>query len=168
MTPQGPMPYVPGGQTTPAPATTAPASASLSNDTDAQVLMLVRSSLTALQQANQTGNYDVLYALGSSEFQKANTPQKLGDAFAALKPYNLISVEVLEPPVHPRARARQGRPAVHGRLFRQRRLPHHLPADVHQGRRSLEDARHQRRPASGYAGQGELGPGADGGLHGRA
>ena len=91
------MPYVPGGQAAAAPAATAPASASLSNDTDAQVLMLVRSSLTALQQANQTGNYDVLYALGSSEFQKANTPQKLNDAFAALKPYNLISVEVLEP-----------------------------------------------------------------------
>lgn len=62
-----------------------------------QAMILIRSSLSALQQANETGDYNVLYGLGAKGFQDANPPQKLGQTFAALRPYNINSVLVLEP-----------------------------------------------------------------------
>ncbi len=62
-----------------------------------QAMILIRSSLSALQQADETGDYNVLYALGAKGFQQANPPQKLGQTFAALRAYNINSVLVLEP-----------------------------------------------------------------------
>ena len=46
------------------------------------VLMLVRSTILALDQANKTGNYTVLRDLGAPGFQ-ANTAAKLAEIFAS-------------------------------------------------------------------------------------
>jgi hypothetical protein len=46
---------------------------------------LIRWTLTALSQANATGNYSVLRELGSPEFQATNSAAKLAGVFAALR-----------------------------------------------------------------------------------
>jgi hypothetical protein len=63
------------------------------------VLMLVRSSLLALDQANKTGNYTVLRDLGAPGFQAANTASRLGDIFAKLRSdkVDLAGVAVIDP-----------------------------------------------------------------------
>lgn len=63
------------------------------------VLILVRSTLLALDQANKTGNYTVLRDLGAPGFQAINTAAKLGDIFASLRrdKVDLSGVAVLEP-----------------------------------------------------------------------
>lgn len=45
------------------------------------VLILIRSSLLAVDQANKTGNYTVLRDLGAPGFQAANTATQLGEIF---------------------------------------------------------------------------------------
>lgn len=45
------------------------------------VLILVRSVILALDQANKTGNYTVLRDLGAPGFQQANTAARLGEIF---------------------------------------------------------------------------------------
>ena len=62
-----------------------------------QAMILIRSSLSALQQANETRNYTVLQAIGARSFQIANPPARLEQIFASLQNYNLSSVLVLEP-----------------------------------------------------------------------
>ncbi|MDH7975258.1 hypothetical protein QH494_23990 [Sphingomonas sp. AR_OL41] len=62
-----------------------------------QALILIRASLTALEQANETGIYATLGALGTQRFQADNPPQKLAMTFAPLRDYNISSVLVLEP-----------------------------------------------------------------------
>ena len=63
------------------------------------VLILIRSTLIALQQANQTGNYAVLYGISAPGFQSVNSPERLSQIFANLraKNYDLSGVMVLEP-----------------------------------------------------------------------
>lgn len=46
---------------------------------------LVWSTMVALDNANRTENYSVLYRLGSPEFQQRNTPQQLAQSFTALR-----------------------------------------------------------------------------------
>lgn len=75
----------------PAPAQTQPALAY------PQALILIRSALAAVQQANETGDYDVLYRLGSANFQASNPPAKLAQTFAPTRAYNLNAVLVAEP-----------------------------------------------------------------------
>lgn len=62
------------------------------------VLILVRSTLLALDHANKTGNYTVLRDLGSAGFQ-ANSAARLGEIFAKLRTDNLdlSGVAVIEP-----------------------------------------------------------------------
>src|SRR5436305_8247178 len=62
-------------------------------------LILIRTTLVALQQANQTGNYSVLHGISAPGFQSVNTPQRLGQIFANLraKNFDLSGVVVLEP-----------------------------------------------------------------------
>ena len=62
------------------------------------VLILIRETLIALDQANKTGNYTVLRDLGSPAFQ-ANTSAKLAEIFAPERRDNLdlSGVAVLEP-----------------------------------------------------------------------
>jgi hypothetical protein len=52
------------------------------------VLILIRSSLLALDHANKTGNYTVLRELGAPGFQ-VNTAAKLSEIFAQLRRDNL-------------------------------------------------------------------------------
>ncbi len=47
--------------------------------------MLIRSTLIALSQANQTGNYSVVRDLGTPQFQAANSSAHLAEIFAALR-----------------------------------------------------------------------------------
>jgi len=62
------------------------------------VLILIRGTLLALDQANKTGNYTVLRDLGSPSFQ-ANSAAGLGDTFANQRKQALDfgAVAVLEP-----------------------------------------------------------------------
>ena len=62
------------------------------------VLILIRSTLLALDQANKTGNYTVLRDLGSPGFH-SNTAARLAEIFAAQRKDNidLSGVVVLEP-----------------------------------------------------------------------
>lgn len=46
---------------------------------------LVWSSMIALDQANRTGNYSVLYELGTTAFQRNNSPDQLRATFTALR-----------------------------------------------------------------------------------
>ena len=63
------------------------------------VIILIRSSLIALDQANKTGNYTVLRDLGAPNFQATNTAARLGDIFAALRrdKVDLSGVAALDP-----------------------------------------------------------------------
>ena len=62
-------------------------------------LILIRTTLVALHQANQTGNYSVLYGISAPGFQSVNTPERLVQIFANLraKNFDLSGVVVLEP-----------------------------------------------------------------------
>jgi hypothetical protein len=62
------------------------------------VLILIRSTLLALDQANKTGNYTVLRDLGSPDFQ-ANSAARLGEIFAQQRKDNvdLSGVAVIDP-----------------------------------------------------------------------
>jgi hypothetical protein len=51
--------------------------------------MLIRTTLIALNQANQTGNYSVLRDLGTPQFQANNSDARLGEIFAVLRNRNL-------------------------------------------------------------------------------
>jgi hypothetical protein len=62
------------------------------------VLILIRSTLLALDQANKTGNYTVLRDLGAPAFQ-TNTAARLGEIFAAQRrdKLDLSGVAALDP-----------------------------------------------------------------------
>ena len=62
------------------------------------VLILIRSALLALDQANKTGNYTVLRDLGAPGFQ-VNSAARLGEIFAKLRNDNLdlSGVAVIDP-----------------------------------------------------------------------
>jgi hypothetical protein len=62
------------------------------------VLILIRETLLALDQANKTGNYTVLRDLGSPDFQ-ANTAARLAEIFAQQRRDNidLSGVAVIDP-----------------------------------------------------------------------
>ena len=62
-------------------------------------LILIRSTLLALDHANRTGNYTVLRDLGAPQFQAVNTAARLGEIFASQRAQNLdlSGVAVLDP-----------------------------------------------------------------------
>ena len=62
------------------------------------VIILIRSSLLALDQANKTGNYTVLRDIGAPGFQ-SNSAARLGEIFAKLRNDNLdlAGVAVIDP-----------------------------------------------------------------------
>jgi hypothetical protein len=66
---------------------------------DARLIMMITTALIALNQANATGNYTVLYQLGAPSFQQANSPQRLAKIFGKLRSRNidLSSITVLQP-----------------------------------------------------------------------
>jgi hypothetical protein len=63
------------------------------------LLMLIRTSLIALNQANQTGNYSTLRDIGSPALQANNTAATLAVAFTKLREQNvdLSPVAVISP-----------------------------------------------------------------------
>jgi hypothetical protein len=77
---------------------TAPASPKPAQIDRNGVLILVRSALLALDQANKTGNYTVLRDLGAPGFQ-VNTAARLSEVFAKERADNLdlSGVTVIEP-----------------------------------------------------------------------
>lgn len=81
------------------------------------LLMLVRTSLIALNQANQTGNYSTLRDLGSPALQASNTAATLAVAFTKLREQNvdLSPVAVISPQLtEPAAITPQGLLSVAG------------------------------------------------------
>ncbi|WP_335622028.1 hypothetical protein [Bradyrhizobium icense] len=62
------------------------------------MVILIRSTLLALDQANKTGNYTVLRDIGAPGFQ-SNTAARLGEIFAKLRNDNLdlSGVAVIDP-----------------------------------------------------------------------
>lgn len=94
--PAQPVPPAPVSAPQPAPAPGAQAAAKPVIGY-AQALILIRSSLVALQQADETGDYSVLYGLGSAGFRQINPPEKLSQTFAGMRRYNIGAVLVLEP-----------------------------------------------------------------------
>jgi hypothetical protein len=65
------------------------------------LVILVRSVLIALDQANKTGNYSVLRDLGSPGFRLVNTPARLAEIFANQRKSNfdLSNVAILDPQI---------------------------------------------------------------------
>jgi len=87
-------------KTRPVPAPTAPVTAPAPAGPPIgypQALILIRTSLAAVEQANETSDYDVLFRLGARGFQSANPPARLAQLFAPLRAYNLNAAMVLEP-----------------------------------------------------------------------
>ena len=85
---------------------------SLSVPPPLQLSIMIKTTLIAYNQANQTGNYSVLRDLGSPSFQKANTPARLAEIFQAERYRNvdLSPVVILAPKlVQPAAIDAQGR-----------------------------------------------------------
>jgi len=82
----------------PGHAETPPAAPKPANIDRNGVLMLVRSSLLALDHANKTGNYTVLRDIGAPGFQ-VNSAAKLGEIFSKLRNDNidLAGVAVIDP-----------------------------------------------------------------------
>ncbi len=63
------------------------------------LLAMIRGAVLALNQANATGDYSVLRDLAASNFQKANSPAKLSEAFAAIRTrgLDLTPITVIDP-----------------------------------------------------------------------
>lgn len=62
---------------------------------DDKLIMLINSSLLALNHANMTGNYTVLRDLAAPGFQHANSPEKLARVFTDLRNRNLDLTPIL-------------------------------------------------------------------------
>jgi hypothetical protein len=84
-----PAPAQPAAQAPPKPANVNPTA----------ILILVRSVLIALDQANKTGNYSVLRDIGSPDFQRNNSAARLAEIFANQRNgnFDLSNVAVLDP-----------------------------------------------------------------------
>lgn len=65
----------------------------------AAMLVLVRSTMLALDQANKTNVYHVFYGLGSDAFRASTTPDKLAAGFAPFRTRNvdMSPVAILAP-----------------------------------------------------------------------
>ena len=59
------------------------------------MMMMILSSVVALNQANATGNYSVLHAMAAPGFQQANPPERLAEIFSKLRSRNLDLTPVL-------------------------------------------------------------------------
>ena len=56
---------------------------------DDKLLILINSALVALNQANATGNYTVLWDMAAPGFKRANSPERLSQVFSNLRKRNL-------------------------------------------------------------------------------
>ncbi len=62
-----------------------PANAQIQMPPPEALIIMIRSSLVALSQANVTNNYQVLSALGSDSFRSVNSPARLSELFASFR-----------------------------------------------------------------------------------
>ena len=84
-------PAVPGVQPPPAQAPIVPPPEVL--------VILIRTTMVAVHQANRTGNYTVLRDLGAPGFQAANNAAQLGAIFAGLRNQNIdLAPTAIVPP----------------------------------------------------------------------
>ena len=81
-------------------------------DISPQTLFLVRSTLSALNDANRTGNYTVLRDLSAPSFQAAHSPADLAQIFADLRrnQIDLAAAALIAPKVNPSPPTENGRP----------------------------------------------------------
>lgn len=81
----------PGKGSTSKPPVQAPqgSAASLKVPHPNQLLILIRSTLLAANQANLTGNYSVLRDLGTPDFQQTNSAARLAEIFRDLRSRNI-------------------------------------------------------------------------------
>ena len=87
------------------PAALAPAQPAIAMPAPDEMLGLIRTTIIALNQANQTGNYTVLRDLAAPDFRNANDASRLGIIFQVLREQSIdlspllqISPEVSETP----------------------------------------------------------------------
>src|SRR5690242_223185 len=67
---------------------------------NAKLTLLIQMHIAALSQANLTGNYSVLHALGSPAFQAVNSIAQLAANFAVFRSQGIdISPAILLPPM---------------------------------------------------------------------
>ena len=60
-----------------------------------QLSLLIYATMTALDQANATGNYSVLRDLAAPEFQRINPEQKLSAVFAGYRERHVVLAPVV-------------------------------------------------------------------------
>jgi hypothetical protein len=84
------------------PQPQAPAAPLPNVPSDDVLLLLIRASLIALNQANVTGNYSVLRDLAAPSFKEANSPDKLAQIFANMRQrkLDLSSVLLIQPKLY--------------------------------------------------------------------
>lgn len=84
-------------QGTVAKAPAQPAKASVPDDL--KLIILIRTTLIALNQADLTGNYSVLRDMAAPGFQQANNAARLGEIFSDLRvrKIDLSPIAVIEP-----------------------------------------------------------------------
>jgi hypothetical protein len=70
-------------------AAPAPANTQIQMPPPEAMIIMIRSSLVALSQANVTNNYQVLNALGSNNFRQSNPPNRLAQLFAPFRTNNI-------------------------------------------------------------------------------
>lgn len=100
------MMQIPADAQTPAPPAAAQVQAAGPQIPDPEgILILIRSSLLAVTQANATGNYTVLRDLGSPAFHAANPASRLSQIFGNLRdqrldlsPVAIVTPELTVPP----------------------------------------------------------------------
>lgn len=94
----------------PAKSVTAPAQ-QLQVPSPETMVILIRTSLVALSQANQTNNYSVLSALGSNTFRAANPPAQLASIFEPFRAnrIDLAPVTYVQPQLMQPARIEDGK-----------------------------------------------------------
>ena len=69
-----------------------------------EMSQLIWSTMLTVEDANRTGNYSVLRALGSQAFQIGNPPQALQQVFSGLRATGLdLSTTLLVPPTYTQA-----------------------------------------------------------------
>jgi hypothetical protein len=72
-----------------ASAAVRPANSQIQMPPPEAMIIMIRSSLVALSQANVTNNYQVLNALGSENFRASNSPARLAQIFAPFRTNNI-------------------------------------------------------------------------------
>ncbi len=60
-----------------------------------QMAILIQTAVVALSQANLTGNFTVLHAMGAPGFQQSNPPTKLAEIFKNLREQNIDLTPVI-------------------------------------------------------------------------